>query len=790
MNYIKFFDDLTINDIDLVGGKNASLGEMIQKLDKKNIHIPNGFATTSTAYWHFINSNNLKKPIKQLMDKLTTKEQDNIQLKKISLAIRTLIESHPIPLDLQNEIIMAYQQLQNNQNFPVAVRSSATAEDLPTASFAGQQDSFLNIRGTTELLKIWKKCISSLFTARAIVYRISKGFDYTEIALSVGIQQMVEAQSAGVAFTLDTESGFKDVVFITSAYGLGENIVQGKISPDEFYVHKPLLEQGFKPLLSKKLGSKQLKAIYAKNGIRNIKVPLTKQQQFSISNAAILELARISIEIENLYTSENKEWTPMDIEWVQDKKGKLFIVQARPETIHRHKNLNLLVKYRLTKSVSELKKLKLLTGQSVGQQITTGPVRILADLKHGNQMKNGDILVTQMTDPDWVPLMKKAGAIVTDRGGRTCHAAIVSRELGIPAIVGTQKATTSLKNGQLITVDCSQGEDGYVYEGQLTFHKKIVQLKKLPYIPTKILLNIGQPNRAFSLSFLPVQGVGLARVEFIISDEIKIHPLALLNLKTLPKSLQQTIKNMTSAYKNPIDYFVDILAEEVATIAAAFWPKPVIVRLSDFKSNEYRNLIGGSYFEPIEENPMIGLRGAARYYSDLYQDAFKLECQALKMAREIKGFKNIKIMIPFVRTVEEAERVTSIMKKQGLSRKKEDLELVMMCEIPSNVLLLKQFSKFFDGFSIGSNDLTQLTLGIDRDASSLAQLFDERNEAVKLLIEMAIKDAHKNRKFIGICGQAPSDFLDFGRWLIKEKIDSISLNPDAVIPFIQNLTKN
>lgn len=1211
MKYIKIFNNIRMADLESVGGKNASLGQMIHDLNKKNIKIPNGFASTAEAYWHFIDSSNLRKPIQELMAQISD-SKDTDMVKKISSHIRKLIESHAIPSDLEKEITSAYKKLCKNKNCPVAVRSSATAEDLPTASFAGQQETFLNVRGTKELLNAWRKCVSSLFTPRAIVYRINNKFDYQKIALSVGVQEMIESSVSGVSFTVDTETGFKDVVFINSAYGLGENIVQGKVNPDEFYVHKPTLEEGYKPILSKTLGSKKIKAIYAQKGIKNITVPQKECEQFSLTDNNILNIARMSIDIEKLYSQKNKKWTPMDIEWAKDKKGIIYIVQARPETVQSQKKENILIKYTLTASPQELQKKLLLTGQSVGQKIATGSVCIIKNIHESNQMKDGAILVTSMTDPDWVPIMKKATAIITDRGGRTCfsgetliatnegiitfqdlyqkiknnkilhvlgydekenatvwkkiksikktknktilrisisqtgkskyntldvtpdhkfytyknrtlikktikeilqnqeiiclldqlplkkqtskispqlayllgalasdgnihlhpgikkefrrgtitftqkdvyvkkefiktvkeyfkkifgkelqpkekisketiirgkkvlgsatdfrcyslpialqikhyletlpimtfsfsetvalcflaglldgdgsfynnriniyigkknileaavlsclklgfvpqvtsnrtiynvqivekvndilfyskkikkkalekklgtklfaakqlfgdiinqinykgriktyinknllldarkiekfilpktkdvlykeiekiihspirmqrvklieeinnidvfnmeveasheidhnyvvfskrlspilvsncHAAIVSRELGIPAIVGTEKGTSLLKNNQIITIDCSQGETGYIYEGTIPFTRKEVHLKKLPKIPTKILLNIAQTERAFALSFLPVQGVGLARLEFIISHNIKIHPLALLKQKNLPASIVSQIKKLIVAYKNPEDYFVDILAEEVATIAAAFWPNEVIVRLSDFKSNEYRDLLGGTYFEPHEENPMLGLRGASRYYSDFYKDAFILECKALKKARTIKGFKNIKIMIPFVRTVEEAQKTINIMKQHGLHQGKENLELVMMCEVPSNVILIDQFSKLFDGFSIGSNDLTQLTLGVDRDAASLAKLFDERDEAVKKLIEMAITGAHKNKRFIGICGQAPSDYLDFGRWLIKEKIDSISLNPDAVIPFLQKINQH
>jgi len=783
MKYIESFSKIRITNIAEVGGKNASIGQMIHDLTKESILIPDGFATTSTAYWYFIDSNNLRSEIKKLMQTITDINKTE-QLTSASKKIRKLLESKPIPKDLAQEIKTAYTLLCKTKNCPVAVRSSATAEDLPTASFAGQQETFLNVRGEKDLLNSWRKCVSSLFTPRAIIYRIVKNFDYEKIALSVGVQQMIEAQRAGVSFTLDTETGFKDVVFITSAYGLGENIVKGAVNPDEFCVHKPTLLEGYKPILSKKIGTKKIAAHYAKKGIKNIRVPKIKQEQFSLTNNEILEIARQSIVIEDLYTKKNKRWTPMDIEWAIGKDNKLYIVQARPETVHAHKKYNTLSEYKLNISQKDLHKKLITTGQSVGQQVATGTARIVTSVRDSHKVQHGDILVTTMTDPDWVPIMKKAAAIITDRGGRTCHSAIVSRELGVPAIVGTKNATKKIKNGEKITIDCSQGETGYIYKGIIPFTKKEINLKKLPKAPVDILLNISQPNQAFALSFLPVKGVGLARLEFIISNNIQIHPLALLNLKDVTnKKIKKEIQERVAAYKNPADYFVDILAQDVATIAAAFWPNPVTVRLSDFKSNEYRNLIGGQFFEPHEENPMLGLRGASRYYSDLYKDAFALECKALKQARDVKGFKNIKIMVPFVRTLEEARKSIALMKKHGLIRGKDDLEFVMMCEVPSNVLLIDEFSKYFDGFSIGSNDLTQLTLGVDRDAESLAQLFDERNEAVKKFIAMAITGAHKNKKYIGICGQAPSDYFEFGQWLIKEKIDSISLNPDAITSF-------
>jgi pyruvate, water dikinase len=790
MKYVKTFSEIRINHLEDVGGKNASLGQMMYDLKKESVHIPDGFATTSQAYWHFIDHNNLRDRITHYMDAITNID-DTKKITAASTHIRTLIESKPVPDDLKKEIIHAYTNLCATKSCPVAVRSSATAEDLPTASFAGQQETFLNVRGQHALVQAWRTCVSSLFTPRAIMYRIVQKFDYQQVALSVGVQQMIDAKSAGVVFTLDTESGFRDVVFITSAYGLGETVVQGTTEPDEFYVHKQNLQQGFKPLLSKRLGAKKVAAYYARKGIKSVRVPIKKRATFSLSDEEVLELARQSLAIEHLYTQKNKKWTPMDIEWVKDNDNVLYIVQARPETVHVHayeaaqKTGTSLTTFALNKNTTH--PTILAKGQSIGQQITTGIVRVILSVKDSYQVQTGDILITTMTDPDWVPIMKKAAAIITDQGSRMCHAAIISRELGIPAIVGTHDATKKIKTGAKVTIDCSQGETGYIYDGELAFTKKTINIKKLPKPPVPVLLNIGQPNQAFMNSFLPVDGVGLARLEFIIANNIQIHPLALLHPRNIKeKKIRHMIDERIAAYPTPVDYFVDILSQDVATIAAAFWPRPVIVRLSDFKSNEYRNLIGGKYFEPQEENPMLGLRGASRYYSELYKEAFTLECNALKKARDIKGFKNIKLMLPFVRTPKEALTCLTIMKKNGLVRKKDDLDIIMMCEIPSNVIMIDEFSAHFDGFSIGSNDLTQLTLGIDRDDATLAQLFDERDESVKRMITLAIKGAHKNKRTIGICGQAPSDFPEFGAWLIQQHIDSISLNPDAVIPFIQS----
>jgi len=789
MKFIKNFTHITIDDIPSVGGKNASLGEMIRELSSAGITVPGGFAVTADAYWHFLQANNLEASLRAALAQITNPE-DFATLQKVGKQARELIKSGKIPNDLMAEIETGYQALEKEYGDPgvgVAVRSSATAEDLPTASFAGQQESFLNVCGTQELLRVYVDCLASLFTDRAIIYRISNGFDHFQVALSVGVQKMIRSDlgSSGVAFSLDTETGFRDVVIIDSSWGLGESIVQGKVTPDAFVVHKPTLEKGFAPIIKKELGGKLVKTIYAaQKGKLVIDVPTSPQEQqsFSITDADVLALARQVLTIEKHYSTKNSKWTPMDIEWAKDgTDGKLYIIQARPETVHVQQNNQIIKHYHL----DEKPGVPLASGQSIGQQIVSGIARVIRDARDIGEVQKGDIIVTEMTDPDWVPAMKRAAGILTSRGGRTCHAAIVSRELNIPAIVGTGNAPEVIQNGQLITIDCSQGADGYVYAGAIPHRVEEVALESVPKIPVAIMVNMADPANAFTASFLPVAGVGLARMEFIIANDIKIHPMALLHPELIKDTqISNTIKNLTAGYASGSQFFVDRLAQGIGMLAAAFYPRPVIVRLSDFKSNEYRNLIGGIYFESEEENPMLGFRGASRYYHERYREAFALECAALKAVRETMGLTNVKIMVPFVRTVGEGRKALDAMKENGLERGEGDLKIIMMCEIPSNVILIDEFSKLFDGFSIGSNDLTQLTLGVDRDSAILAPLFDERNEAVQRMMAMAIAGAHAAKRPIGICGQAPSDYPEIAQFLIEHKIDSLSLNPDSVLPFL------
>ncbi len=788
MKYIKFFEDINIHDINLVGGKNSSIGEMIKNLSSFGILVPDGFAITSEAYWYYLEYNNLLEKMRNIMSKLET-PSDVKTLQSVGEQVRELILKGDFPEELSSEIVKAYHELSKRykqENCDVAVRSSATAEDLPNASFAGQQETFLNVNGDISLLIAVKKCLASLFTDRAIIYRIENKFDHFKVALSVGIQKMVRSDLAcsGVAFSLDTETGFKDVVEISSSYGLGDSIVQGIVNPDEFCVHKKTLELGFEPIIKKYLGNKETKIVYGKTQTTTVKVEKKDQARFSLSDQEILELSKFVIRIEDYYSKLRGAWSPMDVEWAKDGiDGKIYIVQARSETVHSLLRVDKLVRYHLAHP-NQAKEV-LVTGLSIGQKIAYGKVRVIKSAKEISKFETGDILVTGMTDPDWVPIMKKAAAIITDRGGRTCHAAIVSRELGIPAVIGTHTATEILKNGQSVTVDCSHGSLGQVYSGILPFEIDITELKSLPKPPVEVMMNIADPNRAFEASFLPVSGVGLARIEFIINSIIKVHPLAVLfpekikNKKTLEK-----INQLAVGYGSLQEFFVSSLAQGIATIAGAFYPKTVIVRLSDFKSNEYRGLIGGEYFEPDEENPMIGFRGAIRYCSEMYAPAFALECEAIKRAREVMGFKNIKVMVPFVRTVYEAQCALSALSQNGLDKEKNDLEVYMMCEVPSNVLLIDEFAKIFDGFSIGSNDLTQLTLGADRDSNLLGVTFNEQDPAVLKFLKMAIDGAKKSGKYIGICGQAPSDFPEFADFIIKAGIDSVSLNPDSVIPFL------
>ena len=781
--FILWFRDLTINDVPLVGGKNASLGEMYRTLTKKGVNIPNGFAVTAYAYRYFLKKAKIQNKIRQIFSDLDTHNLRNLAEKGRNVR-KTILEAE-LPEELQNAITRAYKNLckKYGRNADVAVRSSATAEDLPGASFAGQQETYLNIKGEKSLLEACKKCFASLFTNRAISYRADKGFDHFNISLSIGVQKMVRSDlaSSGVMFSIDTETGFKNAVLIEGAYGLGENVVQGNVNPDQFYVFKPTLKKGFKPIISKKLGSKNMKMIYHKTGkttTKNIKVQENYKIKFCLNNDEILKLAKWAIAIEDHYSKKAKKFKPMDMEWAKDGRTKqLFIVQARPETVQSQKDINVLEEYALKEKGKVI-----VTGLSVGTKIASGKAHVIKNVSDIKSFKPGQILVTEKTDPDWEPIMKIASAIVTNRGGRTAHAAIVARELGIPAIVGTSNGTELIKTGTDITISCAEGEVGKIYKNILKFNINKINLKKIKKPKTKIMMNVGNPDQAFEFSFIPNDGVGLAREEFIISSYIKIHPLALLHYDELKdKKAKNIIKKSTQAYENKVDCFIEKLAEGVAMIGAAFYPKDVIVRMSDFKSNEYANLVGGSEFEPKEDNPMLGWRGASRYYTGNYRKAFGLECMAMKKARDEMGLTNIKLMIPFCRTVEEGKLVIKEMRKYGLIQGKNKLQIYMMCEIPSNVILADDFAKIFDGFSIGSNDLTQLILGLDRDSELISRLYDERNPAVKDRIADVIKKARKNKIKIGICGQGPSDHADFAQFLVKCGIDSISLNPDTVL---------
>jgi len=771
--YIKFFNQLSIKNVPQVGGKNASLGEMYRKLAKKGVRVPNGFATTAYAYNYFITKAGLKKEIKRILKGLNT--HNVTDLMRRGAKVRKTILAADFPKDLEKAITAAYHELSAQYktiNLDVAVRSSATAEDLPDASFAGQQETFLNIKGEKQLLQAVKKCIASLFTNRAISYRVDKGFDHFKIALSVGVQKMVRSDlgASGVMFTIDTESGFANTVLINSIYGLGENIVQGKVNPDEFYVFKPT-----RAIISRSIGRKRLKMIYSnspQNPTRNVKVSSENQRKQSITDEEVLKLADWGMIIEKHYQR------PMDIEWALDGKDRqLYIIQARPETIHSVRSYNVLEEYKLER------KGKIITsGRSVGNKIGAGVANKIMDIGGINRFKPGQVLVTDMTDPDWEPIMKIASAIVTDKGGRTCHAAIVSRELGIPCIVGTNNATKRVKTGQKVTISCAGGEEGFVYQGELPFKVKKTNIKNLKRPKTKVMMNIGEPDLAFQSSFIPNDGVGLAREEFIINNTIKIHPLALINYaKIKEQKIKKQIDQLTVGYKDKKQFFIDKLSEGVATIAAAFYPKDVIVRLSDFKTNEYANLIGGQPYEPIEANPMIGWRGASRFYDEKFKSAFELECQALKKVRDKMGLTNLKVMVPFCRTVEEAKKVIKILASNGLRQGKNGFELYCMIEIPANVILAEQFAQLFDGFSIGSNDLTQLTLGIDRDSALVSHVYNEKNDAVKALIRYVIDVARRTNTKIGICGQAPSDYPGFTKFLVECGIDSISLIPDTVV---------
>lgn len=773
-------NQLGMTFLDKVGGKNASLGEMISYLSSTGVSVPQGFATTADSFREFLAQHECDKTIYALLDALDP--EDVSELVRVGKTCRELVLNTPFTTAFEEEIRSAYKALSEvigHDDFSVAVRSSATAEDLPDASFAGQQETFLNVKGVDAVLEAIKHVFASLFNDRAIAYRAHQGFKHQQVALSAGIQQMIRSDLAvsGVMFTMDTESGFDEVVLINAAYGLGEMVVQGAVNPDEFYVHKTSLKSGHSAVIRRNLGSKALKMVYSNKssalcGVETVDVEPKAQRQFSLSVAEVEQLARYALIIEEHYRR------PMDIEWAKDgKDGKLYILQARPETVKSRANSQVLERYTLNSAGTVL-----VSGRSIGQRIGQGCVKVIKDITEIHRVNPGDVLVSDMTDPDWEPVMKRASAIVTNRGGRTCHAAIIARELGIPAVVGCGDATKKIRDGDEVTVSCAEGDTGYVYQGLLPFEKVTLDVETMPKLPVSVMLNVGNPERAFAFQSIPNSGVGLARVEFLISNTIGIHPKALLQYAQLEDpQLKQLIAEKTDAYSSPIEFYIERLKEGIATIAAAFYPKPVIVRLSDFKSNEYANLAGGELYEPHEENPMLGFRGAARYVAPEFSDCFALECKAIRRVREDMGLTNVEVMIPFVRTVGEASRVIDVLKAQGLERGKHDLRIIMMCELPSNALLADEFLKFFDGFSIGSNDLTQLTLGLDRDSGLVASQFDERDDAVKVLLHLAITACKKQNKYVGICGQGPSDHPDFAEWLMHEGIDSMSLNPDSVL---------
>lgn len=780
-SFILWFNEIGIEDLSLVGGKNASLGEMRKRT---KVRIPPGFAITAYAYQYTLEKAGILKSLKEILEGLDISNPH--ALEKAGQKARKLIMDCEFPPELKDAIEKAYKKLSSEskvENLDVAVRSSATAEDLPSASFAGQQQSFLNICGLKSLIKACKQCFASLFTNRAIVYRQQHKFDHFKVYLSIGVQKMVRSDlaSAGVIFTLDTETGFPNVVYLTGSYGLGESVVQGAVNPDEFYVFKPTFNQGYKSLISKRLGDKATKMVYSKTlrrPIRKVSTPKEDRKKFCLTDSEVMKLTKWAIAVEDYYSSKYGKWTPMDLEWAKDGQTReLYIVQARPETVQSQRNRNIIEEYKL------LQKSKILVqGKSIGNRIVNGLARVIKDVKDIAQFKPGEILVTEITDPDWVPIMKIASAIITDRGGRTSHAAIVSRELGLPCIVGTNHATHVIKTGDPITVDCAGGEKGLVYGGLLKYKIEKMNVQKVPKSKTKVMINVGHPDEAFELSFLPNDGVGLAREEFIVTESITIHPMALVNFdKVKDKKTRSKINELTIGYRDKKQYFVDKLATGIAILAAAFYPKDVILRFSDFKTNEYANLIGGNYFEPKEENPMIGWRGASRYYSPEYKDGFALECKAVKKVREKFGLLNLKVMIPVCRTIEEGKKVLKVLKENGLERGKNGLEVYVMCEIPSNVVLVDRFCDIFDGFSIGSNDLTQMTLGVDRDSELVADIFDERNEAIMRMVKHVIQVAKKRKRKIGICGDAPSTYKEFAEFLVDCGIDSMSLSPDAVL---------
>ncbi len=781
MQHILWFKDTGIDKVAQVGGKNASLGEMLRELDSLDIKVPDGFSVTADAYRYFLKFNNLESIIEDIFEDF--KRDDVTNMAEHARKIRNFIHGGNYPQDLKAEILKAYHTLSSKANMPeayVAVRSSATAEDLPNASFAGQQESYLMVHGEAELLDTIKRAFASLFTTRAISYREDMGFDHFKVALSVGVQQMVrsDSSSSGVMFTLDTETGFRNVVFINSIWGLGENIVQGRVIPDSFYVHKPKLKMGFKPLVWKKLGDKELTLTYNETGHRleNVRTPPEAQKEFSLSDEEVLKLAKWATAIEDHYSQKHGSETPMDIEWAKDGfTNELYIVQARPETVHSQKK-GFKVKIYQLKEKSDV----LVKGLAVGEAVAVGKVRVVKDPKDMDEIQEGEVLVTEITDPDWEPIMKKTAAIVTEKGGRTSHAAIVARELGIPAIVGAKEAMEVLETDSTVTLSTVEGEIGKIYQGALPYEVEEVDLLKLERTRTRIMLNVGNPEQALHVASLPSYGVGLARMEFIFAN-LGVHPLALIRYETLPINIKRQIDELTKGYKEKTDYFIDKLSQGIGMIAGAFWPRDVILRFSDFKTNEYAHLLGGELFEPKEENPMLGWRGASRYYHPNYKEGFVLEIAAVKRVRELFGFKNLKVMVPFCRTVEEGKKVLEVMNEGGLVQGKDDLEVYVMAELPSNILQAAEFARVFDGFSIGSNDLTQLTLGVDRDSERVAPLFDERDESVKRACAMLIAEAHKNGRKVGICGQAPSDYPEFAAFLVEQGIDSISLNPDSVL---------
>ncbi|AGF49765.1 pyruvate, water dikinase [Candidatus Kinetoplastibacterium blastocrithidii TCC012E] len=785
MSYIIPFEKLRMSDVASVGGKNASLGEMISQLSDAGVRVPSGFATTAHAFRDFLSFSSLDKKISE---KLRNLNPDNIyELSKAGSEIRNLIMNTPFSEEFESSIRSAFETLDYDGNGSFAVRSSATAEDLPDASFAGQQETFLNVVGIVDILDKIKHVFASLYNDRAISYRVHKGYDNTDVALSAGIQRMVRSDkgSAGVMFTIDTESGFSDVVFITSSYGLGETVVQGAVNPDEFYVFKPSLAKGLDSILSRRIGSKLIKMEFNDDNtigstVRTVDVSLSDRNKYSLNDHEVTELAKYAVIIERHYGR------PMDIEWGRDGiDGKIYILQARPETVQSQQvNKDVQKRYKL-KATGKI----LISGRAIGQKIGSGPVKVVFDTSEIDRVQKGDVLVTDMTDPNWEPVMKRASAIVTNRGGRTCHAAIIARELGIPAVVGCGDATNVLKDGQSVTVSCSEGDEGYIYDGLIETEIEDVSRGEMPTIDLKIMMNVGNPQLAFDFSQLPNSGVGLARLEFIINNNIGVHPKAVLDYPNLDNDLKKAVESSARGYSNPRGFFVEKMAEGISTIAAAFWPKPVIVRLSDFKSNEYRKLIGGSRYEPEEENPMLGFRGASRYIAENFNDCFLMECKAFKKVRNDMGLTNVEIMVPFVRTVNQAKKVIELLSENGLKRGENGLRIIMMCEVPSNAILAEKFLDYFDGFSIGSNDMTQLTLGLDRDSGMelLAADFDERDEAVKFMLHRAIQSCIKSKKYIGICGQGPSDHPDFAKWLHTEGISSISLNPDTVVDTWQRL---